>query len=57
MQDGITQSQIVIDQSLAAIASTREAIAFVDRLQTRHYPTSGGVKARASGSLIKPQEA
>jgi hypothetical protein len=53
MQDAITQSQIVIDQSLAAIASTREAIAFLDRLQarqnsSRHYPTSGGVKARAA---------
>jgi hypothetical protein len=32
---GITQSQIAIYQSLAAIASTRDAIASLDRLQAR----------------------
>jgi hypothetical protein len=34
MKNAITQSQIPIDQSFVVIASTRDAIAFLDRLQS-----------------------
>jgi hypothetical protein len=32
MQDAVAQSKIAIEQSLVAIASTREVIAFLDQL-------------------------
>jgi hypothetical protein len=35
MRDAIAQSKIAIDQTLVTITSTREAIAFLDRLSAR----------------------
>jgi hypothetical protein len=40
MRDAIAQSKSAINQSLVAIASTRKAIAFLDRLSTRTLPDS-----------------
>jgi hypothetical protein len=40
MQNAIAQSKIAIDQTLVTIASTREAIAFLDRLSARTLPDS-----------------
>lgn len=53
MRDGITQSQIAIDQSLAIIASTRAAIALLDQLQARRNP-SAGLKIRRGPPALGP---
>jgi hypothetical protein len=45
MRTGIAQSQIAIDESLAAIASTRAAIGFLDRLLAGQISNRGATRA------------
>ena len=49
MRDAIAHPKIAIDQSLVAIVSAREAIAFLDRLSTRTLTDSAREQQRIIG--------